>query len=185
MYATCVVHPPTHSHTTATGIGYDAAVNLADDFTVYAGVRKEKDAEMLRAVGKPTLIPVILDVTSQHSVDVAFADITKDAAARGVPVWGLVNNAGIMTGSTVEHHGLEGMQQIFDVVRVLLTHPPIHSFTHPPTQTHTERMGRRPSHKRLSSHPPCQRRTAHSDQLGGWVCHDPAGCRLLFEQARP
>ncbi|TFJ80959.1 hypothetical protein NSK_007602 [Nannochloropsis salina CCMP1776] len=99
----------------STGIGYDAAVHLADDFVVYAGVRKENDAEMLRSVGKSTLVPVILDVTSQDSIDEAYVKITADAAERGIPVWGLVNNAGIMTASTVEHHDVAGMQKIYDV----------------------------------------------------------------------
>ncbi len=81
----------------STGIGYDAAVNLADDFVVYAGVRKEKDAEALRALGKPTLVPVILDVAKQESVDEAYDKITSDAAERGIPIWAIVNNAGIMT----------------------------------------------------------------------------------------
>jgi len=69
----------------STGIGYDAAVNLADDFVVYACVRKNKDAETLRALDKPTLVPVLLDVTYQESVDEAYERITADAAERGSP----------------------------------------------------------------------------------------------------
>lgn len=99
----------------STGIGYDAAVQLADDFVVYAGVRKEKDADNLRSLGKSTLVPVILDVASQESVDEAYEKITADAAERGIPVWAIVNNAGIMTASTAEHHDIASMQQIYDV----------------------------------------------------------------------
>lgn len=99
----------------STGIGYDAAVQLADDFVVYAGVRKEKDADALRALGKPTLVPVILDVAKQESVDEAYDKITADAAERGIPIWAIVNNAGIMTGSTVENHDVAKMQEIYEV----------------------------------------------------------------------
>jgi carbohydrate-binding DOMON domain-containing protein len=38
-------------------------------FVVYAGVRKEADAERLKSLGVPTLVPVILDVTSEASVN--------------------------------------------------------------------------------------------------------------------
>lgn len=79
----------------STGIGYHAAVSLADDFTVYAGVRKEADAERLKGLGNPNLVPVILDVAKQESVDASFETITADAAQRGIAVTGIVNNAGI------------------------------------------------------------------------------------------
>ncbi|GAB5034937.1 short-chain dehydrogenase reductase sdr [Nannochloropsis oceanica] len=99
----------------STGIGYDAAVHLADDFVVFAGVRKEKDAEALRALGKPTLVPVLLDVAKQESVDEAYEKITADVKKRGIPIWAIVNNAGIMTGSTVEFHDVAKMKEIYEV----------------------------------------------------------------------
>lgn len=99
----------------STGIGYDAAVHLADDFVVFAGVRKEKDADALRALGKPNLVPVLLDVANQESVDEAYEKITAAATKRGIPIWAIVNNAGIMTGSTVEFHDVAKMQEIYEV----------------------------------------------------------------------
>lgn len=36
---------------------------------MYAGVRKDADAERLNSLGKPTLVPVILDVAEQESVE--------------------------------------------------------------------------------------------------------------------
>lgn len=54
----------------STGIGRDSAIDLAKHgFVVYAGVRKDKDADSLRSLNIPNLVPVILDVTNQETID--------------------------------------------------------------------------------------------------------------------
>eukprot|EP01062_Namystynia_karyoxenos_P059504 TRINITY_DN5094_c0_g1_i1.p1 TRINITY_DN5094_c0_g1~~TRINITY_DN5094_c0_g1_i1.p1 ORF type:complete len:339 (+),score=107.78 TRINITY_DN5094_c0_g1_i1:63-1019(+) len=73
------------------GIGLDAAKGLArQGYTVFAGVRKERDAAAVRAEGVPGLRPVLLDVTDPKSVAAAVAE-----AARSGPLVGVVNNAGV------------------------------------------------------------------------------------------
>ena len=52
----------------STGIGNHAALHLAKSgFVVYAGVRKQSDAEALIKLGISTLKPVILDVAKSVS----------------------------------------------------------------------------------------------------------------------
>lgn len=54
----------------STGIGLHAALSMADEgYVVYAGVRKDADAARLSSYGKPTLVPILLDVAQPESVD--------------------------------------------------------------------------------------------------------------------
>lgn len=76
----------------SSGIGRHAAVSLAKrGFTVYAGVRKQKDADSLAGEGVKGLKGVLLDVTQPDTIDSAFESIQ----AAGLPLVALVNNAGI------------------------------------------------------------------------------------------
>lgn len=85
------------------GIGYAAAVALAQqNFTVFAGVRGEKDAAALRALNLPTLEPVLLDVTDDAAVTAAVARVSAWLAKTGLPLVGLVNNAGIAQEMPIE-----------------------------------------------------------------------------------
>lgn len=88
----------------STGIGRDAAVALAKKepkLLVFAGVRSSSSAKAIEALKLPNLKPVSLDVASDRSVDGAYKAITKEAAKRGLPFVGLVNNAGIAAVSWV------------------------------------------------------------------------------------
>ena len=77
-----------------------------------AGVRRAADAAAVRAVGLPNLVPVELDVTSPASV----AGAVAAAAATGLPLAAVVNNAGVARGPTsVELHELEDARALFDV----------------------------------------------------------------------
>jgi len=99
----------------STGIGRDAAENLARrhaGLVVFAGVRRVEDAEAVRAVGLPNLLPVDLDVRSAASVAAAVAT----ASATGLPLAAVVCNAGLGRGPTaVEFHEVEDARDLFDV----------------------------------------------------------------------
>lgn len=78
----------------SSGIGEAAARHLAArGWTVFAGVRSEKDAAALTADAKGDLRPLILDVTQAGDVDAAIAAISAALGPRRLT--GLVNNAGI------------------------------------------------------------------------------------------
>ena len=83
----------------STGIGRATALHLHGlGFTVYAGVRKPADGEALVATASDRLVPLILDVTDAAAIDAARAAITT----AGIPLAGLVNNAGIAAAAPLE-----------------------------------------------------------------------------------
>jgi NAD(P)-dependent dehydrogenase (short-subunit alcohol dehydrogenase family) len=98
----------------STGIGEAAAQHLASKgFQVYAGVRKEADAEHLErhVVGQCT--PVLLDVADEQQVDEVVARIDGEVGAAGLH--GVVNNAGIAKGGPLEYLSLADWRQQLDV----------------------------------------------------------------------
>ncbi len=85
------------------GIGHAAAVALAErGFTVFAGVRNDKDAAAIAALGLPTLLPLTLDVVDPASMAAAAARIAAWQRDTGRTLFALVNNAGISMSAPVE-----------------------------------------------------------------------------------
>lgn len=79
----------------STGIGLVTAKRMADKgWRVFAGVRKEEDADAAAEAG---FDPVICDVTSDEQVAAAAEQVTADK-----PLDGLVNNAGVAVGLPLE-----------------------------------------------------------------------------------
>src|SRR5947208_7317727 len=84
----------------STGIGRACTEHLDGlGFTVFAGVRKQSDADSLRDAGSGRTQPVMLDVTDSESITSALR--TVDEACPG-GLTGLVNNAGISVGGPLE-----------------------------------------------------------------------------------
>jgi len=82
----------------STGIGRATALHLATHgFSVFAGVRRQEDADSLRQEDA-TLEPLLIDVTSAEAVSAA----AEAVAAAGRPLAGLVNNAGVVIPGPVE-----------------------------------------------------------------------------------
>src|SRR3712207_1717372 len=91
----------------STGIGEATARHLDSlGFEVFAGVRKDEDAERLRGAG---LRPVKLDVTDSGSIESARAEVGDARLA------GLVNNAGIAVSGPVEFIPVEELRRQLDV----------------------------------------------------------------------
>lgn len=84
----------------STGIGRATALWLdAAGWRVFAGVRRESDAESLRAAGSERLAPLILDVTDPDRIAAAAERVAAEAEAC---LDGLVNNAGVAIPSPLE-----------------------------------------------------------------------------------
>ena len=78
----------------STGIGWSIAkVMTAKGFRVFGSVRKQSDADRLRAELGERFSPLIFDVTDEAAIARGAAEVR--AALSGTRLWGLVNNAGI------------------------------------------------------------------------------------------
>jgi NAD(P)-dependent dehydrogenase (short-subunit alcohol dehydrogenase family) len=98
----------------SSGIGRASALHLArKKFRVFAGVRRQKDGEALRAESDGALLPIEIDVTERAQIDAALASVQGLLGGRGLD--GLVNNAGIATPAPVEYMTLEMLRRQFEV----------------------------------------------------------------------
>lgn len=112
----------------SSGIGLETALLLSERFHVLAGVRSKGDAERLRALGKPHLEPVMLDVTKATHREAVAARVSALSSGKGL--WALINNAGIVPVGPVELLGAESLRQAletnllggFELLQVLLPH---------------------------------------------------------------
>jgi NAD(P)-dependent dehydrogenase (short-subunit alcohol dehydrogenase family) len=97
----------------STGIGRACAEHLARlGFTVFAGVRKQADADSLRGAGSGRVQPVMLDVTDSESVTGAMRTV-NEASPAGLA--GLVNNAGVSVGGPLEFVAIDEWRRGLEV----------------------------------------------------------------------
>ena len=97
----------------STGIGHASALHLASlGFPVFAGVRRDEDAERLRAAGNGTIEPLMIDVTQQDTITAA-ADRVREAT--GGSIAGLVNNAGVAVPGPLEFIPMDEFRRQIDV----------------------------------------------------------------------
>jgi NAD(P)-dependent dehydrogenase (short-subunit alcohol dehydrogenase family) len=98
----------------STGIGRATALHLdGRGWKVFAGVRKEKDAEALREAGSERLVPLILDVTDPAQIAAAAERIGAETGDAGLD--GLVNNAGVSVPGPLEALPIEDFRRQVDV----------------------------------------------------------------------
>ncbi|GAB3564407.1 SDR family oxidoreductase [Spirosoma luteolum] len=106
----------------STGIGYGAARQFARrGYRVFAGVRTVADADRLRTELGPSVEPLLLDVTSEVSVQAAVQTLTSALAGSGLGY--LINNAGVAIGGPLQHQPLAVIEQhlavnVLGVVRI-------------------------------------------------------------------
>ena len=98
----------------STGIGRASALLLDQKgYEVFAGVRKESDAESLRAEGSERLTPITIDVTDEGSIKSAREEVEPAVGDRGLA--GLVNNAGVGSGGPIEYLPVEEFRRTVEV----------------------------------------------------------------------
>lgn len=98
----------------STGIGYAAADYLAGKgWRVFAGVRKDADAQRLSETLGEAVTPVMIDVTDMESCRAAGE--TVRAVLGGAPLSGLVNNAGVAVAGPLLHLPVEEMTRQLDI----------------------------------------------------------------------
>jgi short-subunit dehydrogenase len=97
----------------STGIGKACALHLDKiGFKVFAGVRKQADADNLKNEASGNLEAVILDVTNSQSIKDA-ADYIRQATDGNL--FGLVNNAGIGRSGALEITPMDEIRKLMDV----------------------------------------------------------------------
>jgi NAD(P)-dependent dehydrogenase (short-subunit alcohol dehydrogenase family) len=109
---------------TSTGIGKAISLRLAaEGVNVFAGVRRSTDGEALiteasqLSAGSPRkggrVMPVILDVTDNVSIQSAISQLREETGANGL--WALINNAGVAIGGPVEEVSAADWKRQFDI----------------------------------------------------------------------
>ena len=98
----------------STGIGNACALHLDRiGFRVFAGVRRDEDAERLRSSASERLIPIKIEITDSESIDRAAREV--ETALAGEPLRGLVNNAGIAVSGPVEFLPIDEIRKQLEV----------------------------------------------------------------------
>ncbi|MGQ4344674.1 SDR family oxidoreductase [Streptomyces sp. SAS_275] len=93
----------------STGMGASTARELARrGFHVLAGVRRDRDADAIRATG---VEPVILDITEPEQVEALAARVGADRRT----LHALVNNAGVQVNAPVEALPMAEWRRVFEV----------------------------------------------------------------------
>lgn len=95
----------------STGIGAATARALAGrGFHVLAGVRREQDADAIRA---PGVEPLILDITEPDHIQALTSRVNDDPQGR--PVRALVNNAAVQANVPIEVFAIDEWRRMFEV----------------------------------------------------------------------
>ncbi|MFZ2963816.1 MAG: SDR family oxidoreductase [Rhodoglobus sp.] len=96
----------------SSGIGRATALLLdARGWTVFAGVRRSADAQSLAVAASERLVPLMLDVSKEPDIAAA-AQTVRD---RGIPLAGLVNNAGIAAAAPLEAVPIDELRHQLEV----------------------------------------------------------------------
>jgi NAD(P)-dependent dehydrogenase (short-subunit alcohol dehydrogenase family) len=109
---------------TSSGIGKAISLRLAaEGVNVFAGVRRSTDGEALMAEAsqlsarsphrKGRIIPVILDITDNVSIQSAVNQVREETGSNGL--WALINNAGVAVGGPVEEVSAADWRRQFDI----------------------------------------------------------------------
>ena len=98
----------------SSGIGRATALYLEQlGFRVIATVRSEQDGQALCSEASGGIIPLLMDVTDQASIERAKGQVSQAVGDSGLA--GLVNNAGIGFVSPLEFAPLDELRRLFEV----------------------------------------------------------------------
>jgi NAD(P)-dependent dehydrogenase (short-subunit alcohol dehydrogenase family) len=99
---------------TSTGIGAACALHLARaGFSVFAGVRREADADVLVSASADRLTPLVIDIVEPEVLAAAVDTVTGIVGEHGIA--GLVNNAGIVRPGPLEYQPMADFRAQLEV----------------------------------------------------------------------
>ena len=98
----------------STGIGEACALFLDQKgFKVFAGVRKQADADALKQKASDCLVPLFLDVTDENQIAEAAESVAN--AVGDIGIVGLINNAGIAVAAPLEFVPLDRLRKQLEI----------------------------------------------------------------------
>lgn len=98
----------------STGIGRACALELdRRGYRVFAGVRKNGDAADLTGAASPRLLPVILDITREETINDVVEHIRDETQGRGLDA--VINNAGVVMAFPLEVLPIDELRRQFEV----------------------------------------------------------------------
>lgn len=98
----------------STGIGLATArVLIAHGVHVFGSVRRQADADRLRAELGANFTPLLFDVTDHDAIRAAVPTVAD--SLNGATLWGLVNNAGIGLGGPLIYQPIDEIRRVLDV----------------------------------------------------------------------
>ena len=98
----------------SSGIGYGTTKELINrNYTIFGSVRKQEDAQRLKAELGDRFIPLVFDVTDQASIERAADQVQTQL--KGTGLGGLINNSGISVSGPVEHLTIDKVEHNFNV----------------------------------------------------------------------
>jgi NAD(P)-dependent dehydrogenase (short-subunit alcohol dehydrogenase family) len=98
----------------SSGIGKATVLRLATNgWRVFAAVRKQQDAELLRSQSGDCVETVLLDVADEGSIRAAAEEVNSRLGNDGLD--GLFNNAGIGAVSPIEYTKVDSIRRVYEV----------------------------------------------------------------------
>ena len=98
----------------SSGIGRETALYLDEQgYRVFAGVRKDRDADALEKSGSDRLSPLMVDVTDEAAVEAARERVQQEVGQAGIV--GLVNNAGVANAGPLEFLAVADFEKVIAV----------------------------------------------------------------------
>lgn len=98
----------------SSGIGKATALRLATNgWRVFAAVRRQQDAELLRSQSGNRVETVLLDIADEGSIRAAAEEVNSRLGNDGLD--GLFNNAGIGAISPIEYTTVDSIRNIYEV----------------------------------------------------------------------
>jgi len=84
-----------------------------NNYKVFACIRNHSDINSLKYDKSGNIIPVILDVSNEDSINKAYDKVSSELSAEGLQ--GLINNAAIVIGGPIETSSMEIIREQFEV----------------------------------------------------------------------
>jgi NAD(P)-dependent dehydrogenase (short-subunit alcohol dehydrogenase family) len=98
----------------SSGIGKATVLRLATNgWRVFAAVRREQDAEMLRSESGNRVETVLVDFADEGSIRAAAEEVNSRSGTDGLD--GLFNNAGIGAVSPIEYTTVDSIRRVYEV----------------------------------------------------------------------